>query len=282
MDDTIIIQSLLTFWGAVFAGLAIGGLVGWLKNFNWGIACGCLIIGAGGLAGAAWLGWHQYQLIAGTQQAQGVLLEFVTVASTDGKGRSTSSRAPVVRFKAADGRTYRVQGLGGSQGQHEPGDAVPIRYRPDDPQQAVIDDFQNQWGGVWALALFGLFPTMFGSYFLGLQLRETREQQPTTGRSRTPPPARTFRLSPEQRAWRLQKLTIVANIVFLSGFLVAMFAPLELLKALGLAFSVIGSGCLLHCVAQGYAPVPDWSSRGIFLIVGLGFLLFGFGGWMMG
>jgi len=280
VDDTIIIQALLTFWGTVFAGLAVGGLVGWLKNFNWGIASGCLIIGAGGLAGAAWLGWHQYQLIAGTQQAQGVLTEFVTVESTDGKGRNTSSRAPVVRFKAGNGQTYRVQGLGGSQGQHEPGDAVAVRYRPEAPQQAVIDDFQNQWSGVWGLGLFGLFPMMFGLYFLGLQVKETRD--PQRGTSRKARPVRTFRLPPETRAWRLQKLTIVANIVFLSGFLIAIFAPFELLKALGLGFAVIGSGCLLHCVAQGYAPEPDWSSRGIFLIVGTGFLLFGFGGWMMG
>lgn len=280
MDDAIIIQALLTFWGSVFAGLAIGGLVGWLKNFNWGIASGCLIIGAGGLAGAAWLGWHQVQQLEGTQQAQGVLLEFVAVATTDGEGRTTTSRAPVVRFTARDGRAYRVQGLGGSQGERAPGDAVAVRYRPEDPQQAVIDDFQNQWGGVWALALFGLFPTMFGLYFLGLQLKASRDQQRAAGRK--PRPVPTFRLPPEKRAWRLQKLTIVANVVFLSGFLVAMFAPLELLKALGLGFAVIGSGSLLHCVAQGYAPAPDWSSRGIFLIVGLGFLLFGFGGWMMG
>jgi hypothetical protein len=280
MDDTIIIQALLTFWGCVFAGLAVGGLVGWLKNFNWGIASGCLIIGAGGLAGAAWLGWHQYQLLAGTQRTEGVLVEFVTVTSTDGEGRRTSTQAPVVRFKAGDGQTYRVQGLGSSQAQRDPGDAVGIRYRPDDPQRAVIDDFQNQWGGVWALALFGLFPTMFGTYFLGLQVRESREAR--FAATRKPPPVKTFRLPPEKRAWLLQKLTIVANVVFLSGFLVAMFAPLELLKALGLGFSIIGAGSLLHCVAQGYAPAPDWSARGIFLIVGLGFILFGFGGWMMG
>ena len=280
MDDAIIIQALLTFWGGVFAGLAVGGLVGWLKNFNWGIASGCLIIGVGGLAGAAWLGWHQYHRLAGTQQVQGVLVEFVTVESTDGQGRSTRSRAPVVRFKAGDGQTHRVQGLGGSQGHRAPGDAVAVRYRPDAPQQAVIDDFQNQWGGVWALALFGLFPTLFGLYFLGLQRKETRDQQRVA--TRKAGPDRTFRLPPETRAWRLQKLTIVANVVLLAGFLVALFAPFELLKALGLGFAVIGSGCLLHFVAQGYAPAPDWSSRGIFLIVGLGFLLFGFGGWMMG
>lgn len=60
------------------------------------------------------------------------------------------------------GRTYEVEGLGRSDDNIKPGSAVPVRYRPGDPGQAHIADFQNLWGAVWGLALFG-----FGAIMLG-------------------------------------------------------------------------------------------------------------------
>ena len=69
-----------------------------------------------------------------------------------------------VPFQSASAPTA---GWEGSSNQSlEIGTAVSVRYPPADPAKAVIADFQNQWGGVFALALFGGFPLLGGLFFL--------------------------------------------------------------------------------------------------------------------
>ncbi|HQN13309.1 MAG TPA: DUF3592 domain-containing protein, partial [Quisquiliibacterium sp.] len=96
------------------------------------------------------------------QTAQGVLVGFETVQSRDAEGRGRATPAPRVRFVSADGRTVEFTGLGGNLAGQPPGSAVPVRYRPDDPHGAIIDNFQERWAGVFGIGLFGTFPTLVG------------------------------------------------------------------------------------------------------------------------
>lgn len=276
MDEEATTRALIVFGLSLLVGPAIGGLVGWLKNFFWGVGVGALLIGCAGLHGAATLGWHRYQSIAGTTTVQGSLVEFVEEESTDSKGRTTVSRAPVVEYVAPDGQKRRVKGLGGGLSDKEWGDPVEVRYSVTDPSQALVADFQNMWGGVWGLGIFGAFPTMFGLFFIGMAVKEAREK---SGRGGKPPPVREP--TPAQKRWRTRG-TVLANLVFLAGFaLVFLYPDPSPMKQFGAGFMTIGAGAMLHFLVQSLPPAMDFQSRSILAIVGLGFLAFGYGAWMM-
>jgi len=141
-----------------------------------------------------------------------------------------------------------------------------------DPAQALVADFQNMWGAVWGLGLFGLFPMMFGLFFTGMALKEARPQADA-------PAERTA--TPTQQRWRTRG-TVLANLVFLAGFAVCVLYPDERLgRALGAGFMTIGAGALLHFIVQSFPPAMEFEFRSILAIVGLGFLAFGYGAWMM-
>lgn len=272
MDDEAATHALIVFGLSLLAGPAIGGLVGWLKTFFWGVGVGALLIGCAGLYGAATVGWHRYQSIAGTVSVQGSLVEFVEERGKDSNGRTTMSRAPIVEYTASDGQKHRVKGLGGGLSGKEWGDAVEVRYSKADPTQALVADFQNMWGIVWGLGIFGGFPTMFGLFFTGMAIKEGRHQD---GRRVVREP------TPVQQRWRTRG-TVVANVVFLAGFALVFFYPdPNPMKQFGAGFMTIGAGALLHFVVQSLPPAMEFEFRSILVIVGLGFLAFGYGAWMM-
>ena len=273
MDDEPATHALLVFGLSLFVGPAIGALVGWRKKLFWGVGVGALLIGCAGLYGAATVGWQRYQSIADTVLVEGNLVEFVEERSKDDKGRTTTTRAPVVEYTAADGVARQVKGLGGGLSDKGPGDAVDVRYKPADPAQALVADFQNMWGIVWGLGLFGGFPTMFGLFFTGMAIKEGR---PSSNAWKTQPEA-----TPAQKRWRTRG-TVLANVVFLAGFAVCFLYPDEDFgKGLGAGFMTIGAGALLHLVVQSFPPAMAFESRSILGIVGLGFIAFGYGAWMM-
>ena len=273
MDEEATRHAMLVFGLSLLVGPAIGGLAGWLRNLFWGVGVGALLIGCAGLYAAATIGWHRYQSIAGTASVQGSLVEFVEERSKDSNGRTTVSRAPIVEYTAADGQKRRVKGLGGGLSDKEWGDPVEVRYSLADPAQALVADFQNMWGAVWGLGLFGLFPMMFGLFFTGMAIKEGRPH------GRAAPPQRTA--TPGQQRWRSHG-TVLANLVFVGGFAVCFLYPDERLgRALGAGFMTIGTGALLHFIVQSLPPAMEFEFRSILAIVGLGFLAFGYGAWMM-
>jgi Protein of unknown function (DUF3592) len=268
MNDAVTTQAILVFWAAMFAGLGAGGLAGWRGGLMWGVGVGGLVIGAGGMAGAGWLGWHRYRSLADSEVAQGVIVDHVVETSTI-DGERTSMRAPVVRFQARDGRTYEVKGLGSSQATAEPGDAVPVRYLTRDPRQAVIADFQNEWGGVWGLGLFGVVPAMMGAFFLATAIGE-RRRRPAIVREPSP-----------RRAAVAGWLTIAGNVVILGGFAAGLL-PETVAAAIGVTFLGVAAGCSLHAAAQVVAPRGGWQALAILVLVGVTFALFGLGIYAMG
>lgn len=275
MDEEATTRALIVFGLSLFVGPAIGGLVGWLKSFFWGVGVGALLIGCAGLYGAATIGWHRYQSIAGTVSVQGSLVEFVEEHSKDNNGRSVVSRAPIVEYTASDGQKLRVKGLGGGLSGKEWGDPVEVRYRVADPSQALVADFQNMWGGVWGLGIFGAFPSMFGLFFIGMAVKEGH------GRYGNGKPATVREPTPAQQRWRTRG-TVLANIVFLAGFALVFFYPdPNPAKQFGAGFMTIGAGAMLHFIVQSLPPATEFQFRSILAIVGLGFLAFGYGAWMM-
>src|SRR3982750_1852000 len=175
MDDDAIQHAVVVFGFSLLIGPAVGGLVGWRKSMEWGFAIGALVIGIAGLYGATTLAWHRYQSIAGTESVQGSFVEFQDETISDAKGRRSTVRAPVIEYTTRTGQKYRVKGLGGSASTADWGDAVEVRYSLADPSRAVVADFQNMWGGVWALGIFGGFPTMAGLFIL-MTIRNSRRE----------------------------------------------------------------------------------------------------------
>jgi len=273
MDDAPAGYAMVVFLLGLPVGVALGGLVAWRKGFFWGAGIGAVLIGCVGLYGAATVGWQRYQSIAGTTRVQGSLVEFVEERTQDLDGRTVVSRAPVVEYTAADGQKRRVKGLAGGLSRKQWGDPVEVRYSVANPAQAFVADFQNIWGAVWGLGLFGGFPTMFGLFFIGTAISESRANDW--------PPQR-HEPTPAQQRWR-KRGTVLANMVLLAGFALAFFYPHPSpFKQIGVGFMAIGVGALLHFIVQSLPPATAFGGRSILAMVGLGFLGFGFGAWMMG
>lgn len=274
MDEEITRRALLVFGASLLVGPAVGGLVGWLrKNFHWGAGIGALLIGLAGLYAASSIAWHRYQSIADTAVVQGSLVSFTEERSRDSKGRMTVSHVPVVEYVTPDGQTRSVKGLGGGLSDKSSGDPVEVRYSLADPSRALVADFQNMWGAVWGLGMFGLFPTLFGLFFLGTAIGEARRG----GRPDFPADP-----TPAQRRWR-RRGTMAANLVFVAGFAVVFLYPGDNFgRAIGAGFMTIGTGIAAHFVVQSLPPAMDFQSRAILLIVALGFLAFGSGAWLLG
>jgi Protein of unknown function (DUF3592) len=74
-------------------------------------------------------------LLESGAQAQGTVVD----VERDTSGGSGTTYNPVVRFTAADGRTVEFTSAVGYSRSPDIGGAVPVRYRPGDPEQAEID-----------------------------------------------------------------------------------------------------------------------------------------------
>jgi hypothetical protein len=69
--------------------------------------------------------------------------------------RATLASYPVVEFTTAEGRTIRFTSRLSLPIVIEVGKAVPVRYRSDDPERAVIDTFMRTWALPATLLLAG-------------------------------------------------------------------------------------------------------------------------------
>ncbi len=99
----------------------------------------------------------------GTEETEGVVVENLAES-----GRRTTYR-PVVEFTARD-RIIRIQGHTGSRpASYDIGDRVTVLYKPERPEEAVIDSFEERFllpavfGGLGLIALvagFGVWRAM--------------------------------------------------------------------------------------------------------------------------
>ena len=274
MDNELADRLLLWLMGAIFlVGPLVGLAVGRFKGLQWGVGVACLIIGITGLTGAARVGWERWHQLQGTVVTEGILAEFREEISRDAKGRATSSYAPVVRFTDAAGKSHEIKGLGGSQDSVNQGDPVAVRYRPETPEQAVVADFQNVWGGTVAFAIFGILPTLFGLFFvLGNLLKDDSD--------------RSAGLSAQEIALRelwAGRFYSVGTLTFLAAVGVMMFYDSEgVEKSAGLGFMTIAAACIPYMIGTFISTKGRWMQRGVLLILMVGFGMFGAVAWKLG
>jgi hypothetical protein len=262
-------QAVLTLWGAVLGGVLLGFLAGWLRGMRWGIAIGCLVIGAGASTAAMSLAWQRWQFIAHAEHVQGTL--------------TGQRNGPFVQFRSADGALHEVHGLGGSQSNTETGQAVPVHYLGSDPAQAVVADFQNLWGGVLAFTLFGALPLAFGAFFLALAIDEARPKRRSDPGRAPDVFERLHGQPPPLAAWRERlsgNLVICANFTMLVGVGFALFLN-DSIPEFGRAFLVIGIAAALFGLAFVFKRAGGWMAPAIAFIVALGFVLFGGGAMLL-
>lgn len=273
MTDDTASHALVLLMLSIPVGLAIGGFIAWRTTFFRGIGIGALLIGCTGLYGAATVGWERHQALATSAVVQGRLVEFLLERDEDSEGHVTWTRSPVVEYLASDGQARRITALGGGLRGKEPGDPVDVRYSTTDPAQALVADFQNTWAIVWALGMFGGFPTLIGVFFTTKAIRENRFEESDSEWRRAP--SRTFR--------RLRTAgTVLANVVLATGVLVLCFyADDNVARALGAGFTTLGAGMLLHFLTQSLPPSMDLESRFILGIVGAVFTALGYVVWRL-
>lgn len=294
MGDEIVTHSVLLLWGGIFAGLVAGGLLGWRAGFQWGLGVGCLLIGVGGLAGAGHLGWHRWQALDGTIATSGVLMEFTSETVKESNGRRRTVRSPIVRFVAEDGTEHRVKGLGGSRANASPGDPVPVRYRPEDPAQALVADAQNLWAGVWGLGMFGIVPLMVG---IAAIPRRGAESSSAPGASRprgksavrarkaasrtqqsTQAGAPTAPLSASQQrmlTWSMRG----GHLLLLSSFVVGGLFGDHVGHAVAASFTMVAAALVFYGVASGVRN-SAWQAGVTTVMAAIVFLLFAVGLWL--
>jgi len=113
-----------------------------------------------------------------TVTARGLVVdELISNASTT-SGHLTSTHYPIVRFGTADGDTVVFKGhLGSYPPKYFKGQAVTVRYRPENPQKARIND---DTGLLILTAIFsgmgGLF-LLIGLILFGIILRQRQGKQ---------------------------------------------------------------------------------------------------------
>jgi lipoprotein NlpI len=268
--------AILTFFGTAFLGIAIGALVARLTRFEVGMATGLLIMSVGGLAGAVRLTLINLENAKGTVIATGKLVEYVSEASstTDSSGRTSGTRSygPLVEFIAADGKAYRVKGLGSSSQSLEIGTAVSVRYPPADPAKALIADFQNQWGGVFALALFGGFPLLGGLFFLFTAIGGARVQYGLSVRDARPS---AWVAWCESRGKRIGgNLNLIAALGMIGAILYAALGGEA--RDAGFAFVGVAAAASLYAVSFLISN-GGWQAVFMCVIIAAGFGAFGIG-----
>lgn len=89
---------------------------------------------------------------------RGSVVELRVTESVDGPMTS-----PVVEFQTPEGTTFRCEGTATSPAPRL-GEAVPIIYRPDDPQHARINTFVQRWLFPACFTPVGLLLVLAGTY----------------------------------------------------------------------------------------------------------------------
>lgn len=111
-------------------------------------------VGGLGILAALFLYMRGRKFLSTALSAQGRLAD--NVAGTDSEGGTVYY--PVVEFTAADGQQVRFQGsVGSSRPKYQPGQAVPVRYSPTNPQDARLPGVFGMW----------FLPLLFGVMGIG-------------------------------------------------------------------------------------------------------------------
>lgn len=86
------------------------------------------------------IGYHAL-FLANSHRVTGTAVEFGRELTDNTKGSRPAGTSTVIEFTTAAGRTIRFDGGAAASSLYtELGDRVPVRYDPDDPDHAVVDE----------------------------------------------------------------------------------------------------------------------------------------------
>lgn len=312
MDDDLVRRIVLWLWSGIGLGITAGPLAGlaWRfigpRSMAFGVGAGVFFVifafGASmatGIAASAAL-----ERRSGTVPALGELRGFERQALHDTRNalgeRTRTVQAPRVSFRTAEGRQVEFTGLGGSLRGSEPGDVVRVRYRPENPQIAIVDDFQHQWGAAWgmgAFAGFGLAGAIGFVFGLRRDWREARAREAHTAQALRRSAARRHAAMPvpDERPrpgvlqrwrathgprWARPMLGRAGLNMALALLSVGLFSD-SVARSVAIAFAGVASSLVLLGVGS-WLRAPD--GRFPWGLVGLAvaFAYFAFGAWMLG
>ena len=278
MDDSAG-WAVAAFFAIAFGGAALGGLIGWLTRFEIGMSAGLLCIAAGALGVAVYLAVINLEGFRGMLLAPAVLVDYQK-ADTEPVARGEPRRAagwmPVVEFAAGDGKKYRVVGLAKGTRDVEPGTTMVVRYRPLQPGAGRVADFQNDWGAVFAMSLFGGFPLLGGLYFLFSAIAAARETASARrGYRRDVVPTSRWAAWCETRGRRHAVwLNRTAMACICAALLYPALGAEPGMREIGSAFIGVAGGALLYGVSAVISN-RGWQSVYICFILVAGFGAFG-------
>ena len=114
--------------------------------------------------------------LADSSVASGQVIGLVSRQSCDedddGYRTCTTVYAPRVRFATADGRqVIFVSGTASNPPEHEKGDRIDVRYRANDPTDAVIDSVTGVWLGAIITGGIAVFFAAFCAVWVVLAVR---------------------------------------------------------------------------------------------------------------
>jgi hypothetical protein len=138
------------------------------------VVFGLVGLAMGGAAG--WALWDTLGFRAGAARAEGVVVEMNAHRDSDGSLMST----PTVQYSvpAPEGGVGSVHQIRSRVSSNPPayqlGERVTVFYRLDDPAEARIDAFTEQW---LLPTLFGSFALVFGTVALGFLFAQIRKRR---------------------------------------------------------------------------------------------------------
>ncbi|AAS69662.1 DUF3592 domain-containing protein [Leptospira interrogans] len=256
----------------VLFGILTGLIVGKFKGLEWGMGIGGFILSIGGLILTIQIGINRYNELKDAVTAKGILIDYTEEREVKSHRINYS---PLVRFSTPDGKKYTIRGLGSNRKKWQIHDAIDVTYKPSDPNQGFITDFQNTWGLTWALSLITLFLLSIGIFFIGGKIRGTKDD---TIKIQTI-------LASYTRITMERHFTKSGNIVMLSSFVlffIFFFISGTIVKPIGTVFIGIGLGSFILGIGQWLSPVNDWELRTIPFVIGVFFFMIGLGAVLLG
>jgi len=219
----LVTSAQLWYFGALFAGLALGALVGRFSHFERGLGVGLLLPGLV----AAWFGWLCVEAYQAFEEggANAVAGEVIAVEDEPANASGSITRpVPRIRYTAPDQSVHEIRGPASSG--FDKGEAVVVLHEPADPERSRVGQPPELRGAAIAMMLFGTFPLTLGIFFLYGSLFGTRDERRLAARAEASEglsPLRSRLLRDGTAAFYFAMLAAILWIAFGTGELEGRF-----------------------------------------------------------
>lgn len=122
-------------------------------------------VSIGVLALSAYLLYDKLKFIASAERVQGQVIDLQHVRSTS-KNNTDGTWRPVVRFRAPSGALidFTTSSSSGTP-RYETGESIQVFFQPSNPNNALLDDPFELWGGAAMAGIIGAVFSLF-AWFL--------------------------------------------------------------------------------------------------------------------